>query len=185
MDTSLLDLDTLISQTDALSWEYPSSQLESPSSDSLFQKSLPLVGYLILQKTHNNQSVNAARIKSWDFAIPFSFAILGLNKFLFKLTKQEHIAKIFKQATWNVNGYLLVLQKWFASATMGELTLKNFPFWVQVHGLPLINVTLKNAIAIGKGLGKFLKVEDFGASGATFRSYLRLLVEIDVSKPLS
>jgi hypothetical protein len=43
---------------------------------------------------------------------------------------------------------------------------------------------LKNAIAIGKGLGKFQKVKDFGALRATFKSYLRLLVEIDVSKPL-
>lgn len=45
-------------------------------------------------------------------------------------------------------------------------------------------MNIKNAIAIGKGLGNFLKVEDFSAFGATFRSYLRLLVEIDVSAPL-
>jgi hypothetical protein len=120
--------------------------------------------------------VNAALIKSWDFAVPFSFAVLGLNKFLLKFAKQEHIAKIFKQTMWNVNGSLLVLQKWFPSTTMGELTLKNSSFWVQVYSLPLIYMMLKNAIAIGKGLGKFQKVKDFGALRATFKSYLRLLV---------
>jgi hypothetical protein len=67
---------------------------------------------------------------------------------------------------------------------MGELTQKNHSFWVQVHGLPLINMTIKNALAIGKGMGNLLKVEDFGALRPTSRSYLRLLVEIDVTKPL-
>jgi hypothetical protein len=67
---------------------------------------------------------------------------------------------------------------------MGELVLKKSSFWIQVHGLPLINMTIKNAIAIGKGLGNLLKVDDFGASSASFQSYLRLLVEIDVSLPL-
>jgi hypothetical protein len=67
---------------------------------------------------------------------------------------------------------------------MGELTQKNPSFWVQVHGLPLINMTIKNALAIGKGMGNLLKVEDFGALRPTSRSYLRLLVEIDVTKPL-
>ena len=184
MDLSSTNLDSFIEQTEALSWEDPSSQLKSLPLNPPQNYSLPLVGQLISQKTHNNQSVNAALMKAWDFAILFSFAVLGPNKFLLKFSKNEHIVKILKQVTWNVNGSLLVLQKWSPIATMGELVLKKSSFWIQVHGLPLINMTIKNAIAIGKGLGNLLKVDDFGASGATFQSYLKLLVEIDVSLPL-
>jgi hypothetical protein len=53
-----------------------------------------------------------------------------------------------------------------------------------VHGLPLHNMTTKNAIAIGKGSGEFLKVEESGGILSTFRSYLRILVEINSNKPL-
>jgi hypothetical protein len=184
MDLSSLDLNSLIDQTEALSWDDPSSQLETQTNNPLQSNCLPLVGQLISQRTHNNQSVNAALKKAWEFAVPFSFTVLGPNKYLLKLSKEEHIEKIFKQVTWNVNGSLLVLRIWSPAATIGELVFNKSPFWIQVHGLPLINMTIKNAIAIAKGLGRFLKVEDFGASGATFKSYLRLLVEIDVSTPL-
>jgi hypothetical protein len=60
---------------------------------------LPLIGHIISQKTHNNQSVNAALIKAWDFAVPFSFAVLGPNKFLFKFSKQARIDKIHMMVT--------------------------------------------------------------------------------------
>jgi hypothetical protein len=46
-------------------------------------------------------------------------------------------------------------------------------------------MSIKNAIAIGKGLGHLVKVEDNSGVEATFRSFLRLLVTIDVSKPLN
>jgi hypothetical protein len=121
--------------------------------------------------------------KAWFFAIPFSFAVLGPNTFLFKFSDEEHISKILSQV-WNVNGFLLSLQQWSPSATLGELSLKEAPFWIQVHGLPLQNMSVKNAISIGKGLGSLLKIDDVSGAEATFRSYLRLLVIIDVCKPL-
>jgi hypothetical protein len=85
---------------------------------------------------------------------------------------------------WNVNVSLLTLQQWSPSATLGELMLKRFPFWIQVHGLPLANLTVRNAIVIGKGLGNLIKVDDACAVGQTFRSYLRMLAEVDVFEPL-
>ena len=82
-----MDMEVLIAKTEALSWEDSSSQIETLTTAQVTEESLPLVGQLISQKTHNNLSVNAALIKAWDFSIPFSFAMLGLNKFLFKFSK--------------------------------------------------------------------------------------------------
>jgi hypothetical protein len=179
-----MDLETLISQTEALSWEDPSSQIETNLSSLANDSSLPLVGTIISQKTHNNQATHAALNKAWAFAIPFSFAPLGPNKFLFKFSKQEHIDKILKCPTWNVNGCLLILTLWSPKATMKELSSTTAPFWIQIHGMPLENMTIKNAVAIGKGLGSFLKVDDNASGKITFRSYLRVLIEIKVLEPL-
>jgi hypothetical protein len=46
-------------------------------------------------------------------------------------------------------------------------------------------MTIKNSIAIRKGLGQLEKVDDNSGAATTFRSYLRLLVSIDVNKPLN
>jgi hypothetical protein len=46
-------------------------------------------------------------------------------------------------------------------------------------------MTIKNAIAIGKGLGLLLTVEDNSGAKVIFRSYLLILVSLDVSKPFN
>jgi hypothetical protein len=40
------------------------------------------------------------------------------------------------------------------------------------------------AISLGKALGNFIKVDEGNGATTTFRSYLRLLVELNVTKPL-
>jgi hypothetical protein len=42
----------------------------------------------------------------------------------------------------------------------------------------------KIVISIGKGLGNHIKVDDINSDKKTFKSFLRLLVEIEVSNPL-
>ena len=184
MDPLSQDIDSLIAQTTAISWEDPSSQLETLPQEQVTAELLPLVGLVISQKTQNNQTMNAALSKAWLFANPFSFAVSGPNLFLFKFTNKEHITRIIN-SVWNVNGFLLAIQKWHPSATLRELSLSKVTFWIQVHGLPLHHMSFKNAIVIGKGLGQLVKVEENGGSAAIFRSYMRLLVSIDVSKPLN
>jgi hypothetical protein len=178
-----MDIAALIAQTEALSWDDPSKQIETVSTNTS-GASLPLVGQLISQKTNNNQTVHAALDKAWVFALPFSFAVIGPNRFLFKFSKQEHLDRILNQTAWNVNGYLLSLQTWSPQATLGELSFKLSPFWVQVHGFPLANITIRNAAAIGKALGPLLQVEDCSGAQTTFRSYLRIKVKINVYEPL-
>jgi hypothetical protein len=174
----------LIVQAATLSWEDPSSQLETLPQEQVTSEMLPLVGQIISQKTQNNQTVNVALTKAWSFANPFSFAILGQNTFLFKFSENEHISKILSQV-WNVNGCLLALQTWSPKATLGELSLNIVPFWIQVHELPLHNMSLKNSIAIRKGLGNPVKIDSATGVDSIFHSFLRLLVEIDVSKPFN
>jgi hypothetical protein len=45
-------------------------------------------------------------------------------------------------------------------------------------------MTTKIAISIGKGLGNLMKVDELSGAKATFKSFLRLLVEIKVYNPL-
>jgi hypothetical protein len=129
MDSFTQDIESLIAQTAAISWEDPSSQLETLPQEQVTAELLPLVGLLISQKTQNNQTVNAALVKAWFFANPFSFAVLRPNLFLFKFSDKEHITRIIKNV-WNVNGFLLAIQTWHPSATLRELSLFEVNFWI-------------------------------------------------------
>ena len=136
MDFSSQGIDSLIAQTAALSWEDPSTQLETLPQEQVSSELLPLVGQFISQKTQNNQTVNVALSKAWFFANPFSFVVLGPNVFLFKFTEKDHITRILNKV-WNVNGFLLAIQTWYPSATLRDLSLQVVSFWIQVHSLPL------------------------------------------------
>jgi hypothetical protein len=165
-----MDIELFISQTEALSWVNPSTQIETTPKQTSSKECLPLIGLLISQKTNNNQYVQAALNKAWDFAVPFYFAAIGPNKFLFGFSKQDQLDRILKQTTWNVNGFLLSVQLWFPHITMGEVLNNLSPFWIQIHGFPLANLTMKNAIAIGKGMGSLIQVEDCSGASKTFKS---------------
>ena len=94
-----MDLESLIAQTEALSWECPSSQLETFTLGMIIEEAPPLVGHIISQKTLSNHLVYAALTKSWPFVVPFSFSTLSPNLFLFKFSKLEHITRILDQVT--------------------------------------------------------------------------------------
>jgi hypothetical protein len=142
-----LDVDSLIAQIAALSWEDPSSQLETLPQELIPSELLPLVGKIISQKTQHNQTVHAALIKAWFFANPFSFAVLGPNLFLFKFSDQTHISRILANV-WNMNGSLLAIQVWTSFATIKDLPLFEVPFWIQIHGLPLQNMSIKTVVKL-------------------------------------
>jgi hypothetical protein len=69
-----MNINSLIAQTEALSWDDPLTQIDSLTAETVQNECLPLVGHIISQKTHNNQSVFVALSKAWEFAVPFSFA---------------------------------------------------------------------------------------------------------------
>jgi hypothetical protein len=66
---------------------------------------------------------------------------------------------------------LITLQLWHPQATLGELPFNKAPFWIQVHGLPLINMTTKIAISIGKGLGNLIKVDEFNRAKTLSKAF--------------
>lgn len=88
------------------------------------------------------------------------------------------------QAPWNFRGHLLILKTWSPGSTLQEVSLKNSTFNVQIHGLPLDHMTVKNAINLGNALGKLIHVEEDPTFGVAWRKFIRLKVEIDVTYPL-
>jgi len=79
---------------------------------------------------------------------------------MFTVHDPSLVPKIMDSGTWNVKGALLVLQPWPQYLTYDEVNLNSCVFWVQVHGLPLQNMTTVNAIKIGKFIGTVLGVEN-------------------------
>jgi hypothetical protein len=66
---------------------------------------------------------------------------------------ESFVTKIMENGPWNIKGALLVVKRWPQELTYEEFDLTSCAFLVQVHGLPLRNMTAVNAIRIGKFIG--------------------------------
>jgi hypothetical protein len=121
---------------------------------------------------------------AWSFASPLAVEVLAPKKFLFAVPLQSHIDRILQQGPWNIRGSLLLLHPWTRALALNEVELFLCSFWIQVHGLPQQNMTIKNAIRIGKALGTLLDVENGDNPGLICRQHLRLRVEINTTCPL-
>ncbi|KAL7239081.1 hypothetical protein ACSBR2_005057 [Camellia fascicularis] len=65
-----------------------------------------------------------------------------------------------------------------------ELEFRWCPFWVQVHGLPVDKMTTSHGETIGNRIGRLIEVKARSEGLLLERSFLRLRVDVDVTKPL-
>ncbi|KAI7982273.1 hypothetical protein LOK49_LG15G01605 [Camellia lanceoleosa] len=80
--------------------------------------------------------------------------------------------------------YLIVLQPLATGKSVEEIDFKWSSFWIQVHGLPVAKLTRQNGEIIGRRIGNLVGVEALHDGLLLVWSFLRLMVEVDVSEPL-
>ncbi|KAF5477140.1 hypothetical protein F2P56_003812 [Juglans regia] len=175
-----MDMESLISQTEALSWNdmnlQPAPETAKANSDKI------LIGRLVADQPLNKFAIHSSIKASWNFIKNFLIEDLEINKFIFTFRSIQDKLRVLNQVPWNFKGHLLIMKPWPLGATLQEISLNYAIFNVQIHGLPLDHITLENAIEIGKALGSLIKVEVDPLYGLTFRKYIRIKVEI--TKPL-
>jgi hypothetical protein len=111
--------------------------------------------------------------------------VMDSNKYLFTVPQESHYQSIISQGPWNVRGSLLLLQPWSPNLAIEELKLHFSALWIQVHKLPLQFMTTKNAIKIGKGIGKILELDNNNSFGLICHQFIRFRIKINTSKPLA
>lgn len=144
-----------------------------------------LVGKLVTDKELNKGAVKNLLIKAWGHLDGVQVADVGPNKFLFTFNKREEAQEVFNKTPWYVMNRLISLQRWNIRESMEEINFNRVQFWVQLQGLPLEFLTIKNAEKILSQIGTILEVEDPTIEGKLIRSFIRARVEIDIQHPLS
>lgn len=65
-----------------------------------------------------------------------------------------------------------------------ELYFDEYPFWIQVHNLPLEYLNSKNVTTILSKVGRVMEVEEPIIEGRVIRPFSRAKVRINITKPL-
>ena len=178
------DIQALIEETEALGWDNP-IQLETHDRSSTTREGFVFIGKLLALKPLNTHHVHQTLSSVWSFVAPLSLEDLSSNTFLFTVPHKGYFTRIMNQRPWNIRGSLLLLQPWSPSLAIDEVKILFCPFWVQVHNLRHQYMTIKNAIRIGKGIGKFLELNHFNLGSLICHQFLRFKIDVNTSQPLA
>ncbi|KAK8705890.1 hypothetical protein V6N13_049476 [Hibiscus sabdariffa] len=158
--------------------------LDESEAGELDGRRLALVGKIIADKPLSKGGVQGVFRRVWGEWRDFTITELSENTYLFTFKEARAAEQILEEGPWSVMGYCICLHRWQPGLTLEELDFSQVPYWVQVHGLSLDQMSPKNAKKVGDQIGRVLEIEDPISSHGIRRCFFRIRVLIDVSKPL-
>ncbi|XP_019158440.1 PREDICTED: uncharacterized protein LOC109155162 [Ipomoea nil] len=103
--------------------------------------------------------------------------------FLFRFYNEADLQQILNDGPWTYEQSLLVMQKSGPADDPKTVPLNHSDFWIQIHSLPAGFRTDVMTSAIGSFLGTLVKMDDRNFGGS-MRTFYRVRVTIDITKPL-
>ncbi|KAJ1380444.1 Zinc knuckle CX2CX4HX4C [Sesbania bispinosa] len=144
-----------------------------------------IIAKILTSKTFDTTTVTGNTLREWGVQDGVYISQVRHNTFLFHFSCEQLLHRITTQGPWNVMGSLISVKKWDSNILLERVTFNLVPFWIQLHGLPPQNFNFDYVAKIGKKLGSLLQVENPYVNGQFLRSFYRIRVTIDTSKPLS
>ena len=118
----------------------------------------------------------------WKAQNGFHIRVVGSHTILFVFEVESDAERVLAMEPWTFDKHLVLLQKYDGSCPVRQLQFSKIKFWIQLHGLPVSKLNWKTAMEVGKSVGSVSHSENRGDMiGGDF---LRVRVEVDVSKPL-
>ena len=108
---------------------------------------------------------------------------MGNHVVLFVFSEKTDADKVLLGEPWSYDKYLVSLCRLEKNGAVKDLVFNKTVFWVQLHDIPVCDMTPEAAAEIGRVCGKVLPgIREWGnQDGSTF---MRIRVQVDTSKPL-
>lgn len=142
-----------------------------------------LIGAIIADKVPNIGGIKGSLRAAWSKFGNFQVSYLNRNLFSIKMNPVG-AEKVLDGGPWHVRNFRFNVVPWPGHLAFDDVPTHLVPYWVQVSGLSLEKMNVKNAQLIGSEIGVLLDTDDPTKVDAALRGYLRVKVAIDSRKPL-
>ncbi|KAH0983830.1 hypothetical protein GBA52_011007 [Prunus armeniaca] len=122
-------------------------------------------------------------MKIWNTSREVRAKDLGENLFLFIFATELDRKRVLRNGPWNFDKALVLLEKPNGNIVPSSMLLKFAKFWVQIHNVPLLGMTVQIGRQIGNCMGECIYVTQ-GQDGECMGRFLRVRVKMDITKPL-
>jgi hypothetical protein len=155
-----------------------------PQPISSFNGDLNLIGKIISPRRFSTGLVKDITNRAWNPADLVLVSRLDKNLFLFSIKFLADLNTAYLRRRWSLRGAHLILKRWVPGLHWLEMDFSTFSFWIQLHGLHMCWQNADAISRIGSELGLVLTNVVDSVGKPPWRIFIRLSVEIDISKPL-
>ncbi|KAF4366640.1 hypothetical protein G4B88_010715 [Cannabis sativa] len=158
----------------------------SPSASSIKAlSSLCLYGMIVAPMAVDENDILGFVSKVWNKKVAVFALDVGSTLNCFKLGFQceEDKQWVLDNAPWSFRGYTFALRAWMPRFE-GSVSMDAFCLWVQIHNLPHEFFSKDNGSRLGGLIGKVIRVELEEDNPSSWNTFLRVLVEVNLKKPL-
>ncbi|KAJ1383190.1 Endonuclease/exonuclease/phosphatase superfamily [Sesbania bispinosa] len=141
-----------------------------------------VVGKIISEKNFHVNSLQNALSNIWNHPAGFKIVDLGEEIFSFFFHKTKDMEKALKGQSWIFRNSWLLLQRWQCAQNPRDMVFNSTNIWLQIWGLPIHCQTKQMGRRTRESMGTVFETDIYEIQGKG--SYVRALVEIDISKPL-
>lgn len=145
--------------------------------------SASLVGKFLTDKPIRGHMMTAKMAEFWHPGRGVNIKEIEPNLFTFKFFHFRDMQTILKKGPWYFDNNLLILNTLPDNTPAQSVPLLSVSFWVRIHDVPVGFMTERVGKDLGNFIGEFLEY-DVKNSANHLRSYMRIRVLLDVSKPL-
>lgn len=143
-----------------------------------------LVGKILFEKILNRAAAKMIIAKAWGEPEGLKVVDMGPNIFMFTFKDKKEPQEVLRRGPWYIMNHLISLQYWILEVSAYEVDYSGVSFWVQLHGMPLGTMTVKNATRLMERFGNVMEVENCLVDGNLYRDFMRVRLLLNVLKPL-
>ncbi|XP_019190338.1 PREDICTED: uncharacterized protein LOC109184755 [Ipomoea nil] len=157
----------------------PNVPIAEPERESEFFA----VGRLVMTKLVKFGFFQDTMAAIWQPAMGVTMQQIQSQRYLIRFYHEADLVRILSDGPWSFEQSLLIMRRVMPGEDPEVVPLDLADFWVQIHSLP---TGLRSAVvvsAIGSFLGTLVMVDERNFDG-TMRTYYRVRVTIDATKPL-
>ncbi len=105
------------------------------------------------------------------------------NLFLAVFNRRDDMERVIVQSPWTFDKKLIQMIRFEADMQPTDVKFRYSAFWIRIYNLPILSMVKEVGEDIGNNIGRLVEV-DVPENGIGWGRFLRIRVEIDVTKPL-
>lgn len=121
--------------------------------------------------------------KKWQIKGQLSLIDIGYSYYIAKFTSRDDYEYVLTEGPWMIDDHYLTIRKWIPNFTPDDAPIKILNAWVRIPNLAVEYFDSVFLHKVGAKIGKVIKIDTTTAKAARGK-FIRMCVEIDLSKPL-